>query len=76
MYPLWEVSFMPIPCPSRNTIQINISILKEARAYLDSLVNHPRGHGQLISQLILAEKARREERERIAQELVQAGGLR
>jgi hypothetical protein len=62
--------------PTRNTVQINVSILKEARVYLDTLVQHPRGHGQVLSQLLLAEKARREERQRIAHELVQTGGLK
>jgi hypothetical protein len=67
---------MPRPSAARHTVQLNMSITREARAFLDSLVQGPRGHGQVLSQILLAEKARREERERIARELVTQGTLR
>jgi len=60
---------MPLESRTRNTVTINTLISREAREFLDSLVQGPRGHGQVLSQLLLSEKSRREERQRIAREL-------
>jgi hypothetical protein len=48
---------------SPNTVSTTFKIHREARAFLDTLVAGKYGHGQVISQLILAEKVRRETRE-------------
>jgi hypothetical protein len=52
-----------------NTIQTTFMIHREARAFLDSLVAGKYGHGQVISQLLLAEKVRRETREEVKREI-------
>jgi hypothetical protein len=67
---------MPLETKYKNTVTINTLIAREARVFLDSLVHGTRGHGQVLSQILLAEKARREERERIARDLAHTGDLR
>jgi len=56
---------------ARNTTVTTVQLHNEARAFLDSLVAGRQGHGQVLSQLLLQEKARREERQRITEELIQ-----
>jgi hypothetical protein len=62
---------MPLYGRSTNTVSTMVMLHKEAREFLDTLVHGRTGHGQVLSQLLLAEKARREERQRLSQVLAQ-----
>jgi len=46
-----------------------IRLHNEAREFLDSLVHGTYGHGQVVSQILLQEKARREAHEEVKREI-------
>jgi hypothetical protein len=53
-------------------VQINVSVDREAIELVKLWAAHPRGYGDLLTRLVFEERARREERQRIARRLEEA----
>lgn len=59
-----------MPVPVKQGYAVNFCISHEAHRALMEMLHGGKRYGALLSSLILAEKARREERQRIARELL------
>jgi hypothetical protein len=62
------------PKRSRNAVQTSVMLSREAREILDELVPSGYGAGKLLSMLLVAERARSEERQRLVNANAPGGG--
>jgi hypothetical protein len=57
--------------PRRRGVAINITLDKDAAELLKEIAPHKKGHGRFVSELLRAERLRREERERMRAAVLQ-----